>query len=416
MASSGGKFFATDGVSIAGTESTSPVNPRLEIQMRKEKQLQEEDAHYTYKPTLINKPRKEEKSDVNRFDRLYSDALKRHLESKWKESVEDKDLTFKPKISAKGSNSRAASRERGATSESIANRLYSPKPKTVEAEEFSFKPTITKRAKSIDRSQHRETPERLYLHSKVAKEKQEKLKQDFEQKAFEDCTFAPKTNPSRSTPSSKDLTERMDKYELYKARRLEEAIRVKNETDLMGVTFKPTIKVTKRFSTPTKTSVYERLTASVDRSVDGSALAEQQSNLTFKPQLVSKRAASPSPRGASGAEYKDVHERLFREGLQRQKELEVERQLLQEENEAHLTFTPVINPKTPRRDKERDGGGPRSAEKEKEHSGPVFERLSATTNRQHMQEVLSKIKTDLEMRDCTFKPKFCTENRVVREK
>ncbi len=68
-----------------------------------------------------------------------------------------------------------------------------------------------------------------------------------------------------------------------------------------------------------------------------------------------------------------------------------------EENESHLTFTPVINPKS------RDAA---SASKQEE---PVFDRLSTTEKRQHMQDALSKIKVDLEMRDCTFKPKLLTE-------
>jgi hypothetical protein len=274
--------------------SLSPTNPKMEIALRKERQQLEEEAQYTYKPTL-NKAKKgheKDKPDENRFDRLYSDALKRHLESKWKESVDDKDLTFKPKISAKGSNSRSSSRERGTMDNAI--RIQTPK-KVVEVKEFSFKPTITKRAQSIDRSQHRETPERLYLHSKVAKEKQEKLKLDFDQKNMEDCTFTPKTNmAAKSTPQKLDLTERMDKYEEFKNRRREEALRVKNEQEIQGVTFKPVIKLTKRSSTPTKTSVYERL-SSVDREREISAsYAEVEAQMTFKPQLISKRSASVS--------------------------------------------------------------------------------------------------------------------------
>jgi hypothetical protein len=95
-----------------------------------------------------------------------------------------------------------------------------------------------------------------------------------------------------------------------------------------------------------------------------------------------------------------VHERLFKEGLQRKKDMEVERQLIMEENESHLTFKPVINPRAHKGD---------SAHSDKE-GGPVFERLATTSSRQYMQEVLSKIKTDLEMKDCTFKPKLLTES------
>jgi hypothetical protein len=73
-----------------------------------------------------------------------------------------------------------------------------------------------------------------------------------------------------------------------------------------------------------------------------------------------------------------------------------------EENESHLTFKPVINPRSLHK-----GDGAHGGDKE---GGPVFERLATTSSRQYMQEVLSKIKTDLEMKDCTFKPKLLTES------
>jgi hypothetical protein len=271
-----------------------PTNPKMEIAFRKERQQLEEEAQYTFKPSLnkVKKGHEIDKSDENRFDRLYSDALKRHLESKWKESVDDKDLTFKPKISAKGTSSRSSSCEKG----SFENqKKYIQTKKVVEIKEFSFKPTITKRAQSIDRSQNRETPERLYLHSKVAKEKQEKLKLDIDQKNMEGCTFSPKTNmATKSISQNSDLTERMEKYEEFKNRRREEALRVKNEQEIQGVTFKPAIKLTKRSSTPTKTSVYERL-SSVDREREACAsFVEMEAQMTFIPQLVSKRSASVS--------------------------------------------------------------------------------------------------------------------------
>eukprot|EP01034_Spumella_vulgaris_P023972 gene23972-30258_t len=204
---------------------------------------------------------------------------------------------------------------------------------------------------------------------------------------------------SKSTPQKLDLTERMDKYEEFKNRRREEALRIKSEQEIQGVTFKPAIKLTKRSSTPTKTSVYERLSL-VDRDREVSASqAEMESQMTFKPQLVSRRSASPGPKSTSGGEYKDVHERLFKEGQLRKKDLEMERQLIMEENESHLTFKPMINPRSAHKGDSAEGN---------RESGPVFERLATTSSRQYMQEVLSKIKTDLEMKDCTFKPKLLT--------
>lgn len=63
-----------------------------------------------------------------------------------------------------------------------------------------------------------------------------------------------------------------------------------------------------------------------------------------------------------------------------------------------MTFTPAINRyKTP------------IAKEVQKEQGPVFERLSTTSNRMYMQEVLTKIKEDLELKDCTFKPKLISE-------
>ena len=286
-----GRFFD------ASTASETPAvvsNPKLEVQARMEKKMLEEEANYSYKPTLYTKPRKEhEKIDDNRYDRLYSDALKRHLESKWKESLEDKELTFKPKISAKGATSRSASRERGAVSESIEQRLLGLAQKAPQPEQYSFKPKITQRAKSIDRSQARETPERLYQNSKTIQEKLEMKRRDLAQKDAEECTFAPKTNSRPSLSSSKsDLTERMSQYLAYKNQRLEEATKAKLDLEKENTTFNPVIKLTKRSATPTK-NVFDRLSVSnTEKEMRSSVSSEMDGQFTFKPQLVTKRAPS----------------------------------------------------------------------------------------------------------------------------
>lgn len=289
---SSGRFFDAS----SAPEAPAVVsNPKLEVQAKMENKRLQEEANYSYKPTLYTKPRKEhEKIDDNRYDRLYSDALKRHLESKWKESIEDKELTFKPKISAKGSSSRSASRERGAVSESIEQRLLGLAPKTPQAEQYSFKPKITQRAKSIDRSQQRETPDRLYQHSKTIQEKLEMKRQDQAQKDAVECTFAPRTNSRPSLTSSKsDLTERMSNYLAYKNQRLEEATKAKIELEKENATFNPVIKLTKRSATPTK-NVFDRLSVSATDNKDARSISSEMDGqqFTFKPQLVTKRAPS----------------------------------------------------------------------------------------------------------------------------
>lgn len=39
-----------------------------------------------------------------------------------------------------------------------------------------------------------------------------------------------------------------------------------------------------------------------------------------------------------------------------------------------------------------------------ENSKPVFDRLSSIADRQQIQNILMQIRTDMEMRECTFQP------------
>lgn len=64
------------------------------------------------------------------------------------------------------------------------------------------------------------------------------------------------------------------------------------------------------------------------------------------------------------------------------------------ENETSFTFSPEIN---------------HTSKVASGELGPVFERLATSTSKQYMQEVLMKVKTELELKDCTFHPKLSTE-------
>ena len=65
------------------------------------------------------------------------------------------------------------------------------------------------------------------------------------------------------------------------------------------------------------------------------------------------------------------------------------------EAETHFTFTPEIN---------------HNSKVVSAEAGPVFERLATSTSKQYMQEVLMKVKTEMELKDCTFHPKLSTEH------
>mmetsp|Transcript_13297 Transcript_13297/g.18236 ORF Transcript_13297/g.18236 Transcript_13297/m.18236 type:complete len:1116 (+) Transcript_13297:112-3459(+) len=471
-------------------ESKSPSvrsqssNRRREIELNREKKKKDEEANLTFAPKSIAKKVFVSKDvEEDRFMTLYSDAKKRHQEQK-EEKLKQKisqDLTFTPKITSRAS-SRASSREKG---QSVGERLYSTSShnssklvgrvssddtegtgvkstqsaksansrsssrssinsdltissvgsrsisssrlsKSSTQSACSFTPSISKRAKSIDRSSvsDRGVGDRLYMHGKVIKEKLEKVKAEREQKASESCTFAPRTNftPNKSRASSangkpstsvdnnndnstnrllvtKEFPDRMKKYEEYKTKRLEDALQAKAQHEVAVTTFKPQL-VAKRTVLPTSNSaiaahlqlpVHERLSISIekDRSeIEAVVYAEN----TFKPQLVAKRVASPN---AAASEYSSATERLFKEGEKKKKEAELERQQAREDMLKECCFVPKI------------GFGSRIKEKEgDEPTVPVFDRLASLNSRVFMDEILSKIKSEIELKDCTFQPRI----------
>ncbi|CAE7764909.1 unnamed protein product, partial [Symbiodinium microadriaticum] len=94
------------------------------------------------------------------------------------------------------------------------------------------------------------------------------------------------------------------------------------------------------------------------------------------------------PSGDDGEHYGSAHERLYFKGRQRQLALEQEKEDIRRELEKELTFTPQV---THTLRSEADSS-----------KGPVFERLSAS--RQYVQEILSQIKSEFDLEECTFHP------------
>ena len=442
--------------------SVSSLNRRREIELNKERKKLEEEANYTFAPkTVTKKVFVGKDAEEDRFMALYTDAKKRHMEQKEKQK-QPQDLTFTPKITSRAS-SRSNSAERG---QSVGDRLYratsaafrssskavarissddteqtglksTKSAKSVNSRstsrssitsdssllgtrsvsssksgksDCSFTPSISKRAKSIDRSTSADKiGDRLYSHSKVIKEKLEKVKAEREQKASAQCTFTPRTNatptklqrsssPSPASSSSRSssanqssVVERMKKYEEYKVKRLEQAVTSKIEHETAVTTFKPQL-VAKRASTPTtNVPVHERLSQPIekDRSeIEAIVYAEN----TFRPQLVAKRQVSPNP---ANAEYSSATERLFKEGEKKKKEAELERQQVRDEMFKEFCFMPKLGFGS--KIKEKEGGEPQV---------PVFDRLSSLHSRAFMDEILLKIKSEIELKDCTFQPRI----------
>jgi len=396
--------------------SKRAMTPRLEIMMKREAKRKEEEEHLTFKPKINTTSSTITQSTTGlgskRFDLLYEDAKKRKelLSDKVNHSI-DKDLTFKPTIN---SRSRSSSRNRNnkdddtqsisSNSSSVHDRLYQSSKVTSTNTSLiqtpTFKPQITKRASSLDRSNSisSETTERLYILSKTNKDKHEQFINNETLKLSKELTFQPKINKksrdlsnSRSSKTDGDIPvhERLLKYEETKTKKLELAREEKLKQELAEATFTPSIisspNVT--ISSPNKNvNVFEKLSKPNNKDKDiALKLAEMESDL-FKPHIYSKRSASPSIKSPDG---ENVHDRLFKQAEQKKIELEKERLEREAEIMKDVTFSPAINTYTP-------------TTTDADKNTTVFNRLS--TNKSYIQDVLKKLKEENDLSECTFKP------------
>lgn len=322
-----------DDASVADTVSNKP-SLREEISARKEQKKLEEQAQFTYKPASFTQKspfqRKEKQGQQeNRFEKLYSDAVNRHISEQIQKTEgelakQDPHLTFKPRISSKAANlSRSSSRERLGMSRtssrssllddqsvgssnggSSVRSLTRSRSATPTKSEFSFQPTITKRAHSVDRKnsdRNMQIPrtERLYQNSFDQQEKLAQMRQSMEERAMTECTFAPaiKENPRslKRADSSLSITERLNRRGEEQKLRLEDAKQRVEEEMREQATFKPLIKETRRSRerSQERGDVVSRLLTPSEASKNSqAALRESRVELTFQPKCVTKRSAS----------------------------------------------------------------------------------------------------------------------------
>mmetsp|Transcript_22634 Transcript_22634/g.31012 ORF Transcript_22634/g.31012 Transcript_22634/m.31012 type:complete len:507 (+) Transcript_22634:74-1594(+) len=408
----------TDEESVMSSTEVVVPNLKLEIMMRKEKERKDDEANYTFRPKVKGEIKKKnnsyQDSESDRFSRLYSDAVKRKVEQKHKQKIEP-ELTFKPYITSKAS-SRASSRER--SGQWVGERLYTTaanktannSEKQKQNGDNNFTPVISRRAKSIERSNEKDTCDRLYKQSKVLREKMEKVQQEKSTKALDGCTFTPRTTGKASGggKSSSELRfdpafpDRMKRYDESRIKRVEEKMQSKIEDELKNATFRPQLVTKSKHAPGTDPNipVHQRLASLTSKDLS-TIEAEYYAESTFKPQRVTKstrRSTSASPlRAPHQEEFASVHERLYKIGEQKLKEIEHDRQQLREELKKQTPFKPVINPSR-HRDYE-------------DEPIPVFNRLNAADNRSLMDEVLAKIKTEIELRGCTFQPTLIARRR-----
>eukprot|EP00596_Hydrurales_sp_CCMP1899_P003555 CAMPEP_0119049814 /NCGR_PEP_ID=MMETSP1177-20130426/66554_1 /TAXON_ID=2985 /ORGANISM="Ochromonas sp, Strain CCMP1899" /LENGTH=792 /DNA_ID=CAMNT_0007027501 /DNA_START=246 /DNA_END=2624 /DNA_ORIENTATION=- len=342
----------------------------------------------------------------SRFDHLYSDAMKRKTEGP--KVVVDQRNTFTPQISP-----RARSTSRDRKPQDLVNSLHNASGagrsniKEPVKDTNSYKPTITKRASSQDRSSLTDTNERLYALKTKQEENSRQKRIEAELRAAQQCTFAPKISRSRSASreppvSNKPnaVTDRLLKYGEDQKRKFEEQ-ELEKDKKIAEMKHIPTITHSKLYPVSQQNGdLYTRLAQPVERADIAELIAEKEAELTFQPKIQSNHV---SRENADAVDGESVHDRLFREALQKKQELEEEQRIAQAEDDRKYKFAPTL----PLRVSISAEAAPESGSS----PVPVYERLN--NSKQFMQNILSQIKTDLELHECTFQPELTTRKGEI---
>ncbi len=372
---------------------------REEIEEKLRLKREEEEKNLTFKPKIFTNVRASIGQDltigtVDRFSRLYNDATQRQV----KHSIASGDFCNRDSIkssTAKVIRSVSASGRDKLNSSTISeesiNRLYTAhgagrSRKNEVTIESTFKPKLyTQRSSSAERQSQQQYCDHLYNNYHKIQEKHSQLKEKMIKKESTECTFTPKVNNefNKNIKNSEvPVTERLLHYDELRNERLARKTKEKEAEEANQTPFKPTIvvpfdKIGSRVLA--ETDVFTRLT---NYTVPNSTLSNQ---------IVEEIRPKPTIPIASiqMIHRKDdnipIHERLHLEAEKRRLDLE-KLKLSAEENET-LTFHPKV-----------------SVDIIDNSTENVFTRLTAS--RQYVQNILSQVKSDQELSECTFKPQL----------
>lgn len=288
-----------------GDESTPEVSPtpkisrKDEVAMKRAAKKKEEEDNLIFKPAISKRKTSTKPGDPESpvkseeaYSRLYTDARKKQEEAKVAPKPE---YTFKPTVpvrTASASKDKARAKSPMETSSRLHN---TPRTSRVEEPKNTFKPTISKRAKSLERNPAISTADRLYAQAVIAKEKQEKMREQARKQEESTLTFVPSTNESQKQKTTGErkaapVSERMQSYIDQRNKKIEEARKEKEAREAAEFTGRPSIGKRKDAKTTpvVGTNVFDRLT-----KVEKPAEAVKDEEETFKPHMyTSKRSQS----------------------------------------------------------------------------------------------------------------------------
>lgn len=405
----GANGHSNEGESTPEVSPSPKISRKDEVAMKRAAKKKEEEDNLRFKPTISKRKSSAKSGEIDSpaktgeaYSRLYTDARKKQEEAKVAPKPE---FTFKPSVQQRpGSTTKDKARAKSPMETS--SRLHNTPSRMTRVEEpkNSFKPTISKRAKSLERNPGISTADRLYAQAVIAKEKQEKMREQARQQEERALTFVPSTNESLKPKTAGErkaapVSERMQSYIDQRNKKIEEARKEKEAREAAEFTGRPSIgkrKDAKNTTPVAGKNVFDRLT-----KVEKPAEAVKDEEETFKPHMfTSKRSqsASKANRHSIGNEKAEaIHERLYREAEQRRRELAAERDLARQEEEKQLTFTPQISTRL------HDGSHEVPQVDANGTPVSVFRRLNSISKGE-IVEKNERLKAQQELEECTFHP------------
>ena len=297
----------TNGHSNGTEEATTPETPKLsrreEVALQRAAKKKAEEDNLSFKPQIAHRKPKKSKTpdDVDSspkpaeaaHDRLYSDAMKKKEKAA---TPPRSEFSFQPTVPHR-QNSINASKARAKSPIQSSNRLYQTAARQPRTEEpaGTFKPNISKRAKSLERNPSVSTADRLYAQAVIAKEKQQKMRDQVQKQEDSTNTFTPRTNEkgkARAGDRGKaaPISERMQSYIEARNKKLEEARLEKEAREAAEFTGRPSIggrKGSASTSTSKGTNVFDRLSKAAPPP------APEPVKETFQPTIfTAKRSQS----------------------------------------------------------------------------------------------------------------------------
>jgi len=347
----------------------------------------------TFSPKLVSSERLRRRATIDgkeRFDTLYEDAATRklNLENRQSQALKAEEYSFSPKTN---DNKRSNKEPSSPTKRSLClfeqAKVIEAKKKQMaeealrrEAEEFSFKPKITEKAKQNATPGHQRIEE-LY---ESAREKTLKIAAEQQRRELEGCTFQPNINrrEKKSTgmgttpPQASSVQDRLAKHHREAERRRNQLKKRLEDDEKKEMTFSPKIQKRPRNSpkrAPGQRAIHERLYSEAKRRQEKEDSASPSSGKKRRP----KSPVSPA-----------VFERLSTPKKPLSKEQLDEEQLLQELKEC--TFKPNLSVSS-------------AQQKVRISSKPCWERLHNESR--GVKAKREELRRKQELDGCTFQPK-----------